>query len=91
METIRDRTNEVITSLRAGLPRPVKITLCRNHDCMTFSGECSCTNGREKTLYAVIGTDYGFLHTSAGDVHTWTAPGGAYRAARAYKIARGML
>lgn len=27
--------------------------------------------------YVVIGTDYGYVHTSGGDVRTWATPGGA--------------
>lgn len=34
--------------------------------------------------YVVIGTNYGYIHTSAGDVRTWNSKSGAYRAARNY-------
>jgi len=35
--------------------------------------------------YCVIGTDYGHIHTSAGDVRTWASKSGAYRAAKNYR------
>lgn len=38
--------------------------------------------------YCVIGTDYGHLHTSAGDVCIWRSYSGAYKAARLYQSIR---
>lgn len=38
-------------------------------------------NGR----YAIVGTMYGFLHTTAGDVRTWGTYSGAYKAAIKYR------
>ena len=35
--------------------------------------------------YCVIGTVYGYLHTSGGDVRTWYSYSGAYRAAKNYQ------
>lgn len=34
--------------------------------------------------YCVIGTNYGHIHTSSGDVKTWGSYSGARKAARAY-------
>ena len=34
--------------------------------------------------YCVIGTQYGYLHTTSGDVRTWSSYSGARRVARAY-------
>lgn len=34
--------------------------------------------------YIVIGTEYGHIHTSAGDVRVWKSYSGAYRAAKRY-------
>jgi hypothetical protein len=34
--------------------------------------------------YCVIGTDYGHIHTTAGDVRTWGSYGGAHKAAKRY-------
>ena len=34
--------------------------------------------------YCVIGTNYGFWHTSGGDVRTWQTASGAHRAAKRY-------
>lgn len=38
--------------------------------------------------YCVIGTEYGHLHTTAGDVRTWRSYSGAYKAARLYQSIR---
>lgn len=35
--------------------------------------------------YAVCGTEYGYLHTTAGDVRTWGSYSGARKAAKAYQ------
>lgn len=34
--------------------------------------------------FVVIGTQYGYLHTTSGDVRTWRSYSGARRAARNY-------
>lgn len=34
--------------------------------------------------YCVIGTDYGFWHTSGGDVRTWKTASGARKALKRY-------
>ena len=34
--------------------------------------------------YIVIGTEYGYLHTTGGDVRTWRSYSGAYKAAKRY-------
>lgn len=41
-------------------------------------------DGRGKYAYIVIGTAYGHIHTSAGDVRTWQSYSGARRAAKNY-------
>ena len=38
----------------------------------------------EKYAYVVIGTSYGYWHTSGGDVRTWASYGGARKAALRY-------
>jgi hypothetical protein len=38
----------------------------------------------DKLAYCVIGTDYGYIHTSAGDVRVWNSRSGAYKAAKDY-------
>jgi hypothetical protein len=35
--------------------------------------------------YAVCGTEYGYLHTTAGGVRTWGSYSGAHKAAKAYQ------
>lgn len=34
--------------------------------------------------YCIIGTEYGHIHTTAGDVRTWRSKAGAYRYLRQY-------
>lgn len=34
--------------------------------------------------YCVIGTDYGHIHTTGGDVRTWGSYSGSYRAVKNY-------
>jgi len=36
------------------------------------------------TKYIVVGTTYGYIHTSSGDIRTWNSYSGARRAARNY-------
>jgi hypothetical protein len=35
--------------------------------------------------YAIIGTMYGYLHTTGGDVRTWRSYSGAWRGAMRYR------
>jgi hypothetical protein len=37
-----------------------------------------------KYAFIVIGTEYGHIHTSSGDVRTWASRSGAQRAASRY-------
>ena len=86
METIDSIKSPV--DIRAGGPRPVKLRLCTRHDFMTYKADCDCGNP-EKALFAVIGTPYGWQHTSAGDIRTWRSASGARRAAKAYVSGEG--
>lgn len=36
------------------------------------------------TRYIVIGTQYGYIHTTAGDVRTWRTYSGAHKAKQRY-------
>lgn len=38
-----------------------------------------------KPRYCVAGCDYGYLHTTAGDIRTWRSYFGARRVARKYE------
>jgi hypothetical protein len=40
--------------------------------------------GPVRVLYAVCGTEYGYIHTPSGEVRTWGSYSGAYRAMRRY-------
>lgn len=46
--------------------------------------------GPVRVLYAVCGTDYGYIHTTSGDVRVWASYSGAYKAMRKY-LARGSV
>ena len=74
-------------AFRKGEPRPVRVLLCAAHPFLTFAGECGCN--REETAtkerFIVAGTDYGYLHTSAGDMRFWRSASGARRAAKLYR------
>lgn len=35
--------------------------------------------------YVVIGTQYGYVHTTGGDVRTWRSASGAYRFIKRYQ------
>lgn len=40
--------------------------------------------GSGEYRYVVIGTNYGYIHTTSGDVRTWCSYSGAWRAAKNY-------
>lgn len=40
--------------------------------------------GNGKYRFVVIGTNYGYIHTTGGDVRTWGSYSGARRAAKLY-------
>lgn len=71
-------------NVREGKPRAVCLSLCTKHDYLTFSGECSCTVKHIKYRYAIIGTDYGWLHDTAGDTKMWDNASFAKSAIRRY-------
>lgn len=84
-QTIMDiMSSRGVIDIRAGEPRPVKLELCDKHDYLTFAGECDCASKARKTRYAVIGTAYGWLHTTGGDIRMWRSASGARRAAKLY-------
>ncbi len=39
--------------------------------------------------FIVIGTQYGYIHTTSGDVRTWKSYSGARRFARSYSLTGG--
>lgn len=85
METINEVDH---VNTRAGEPRAARLSLAGGrHDFMTFSGLSDCALPPH-ILYCVIGTSYGYLHTSAGDIRTWKSASGARKAAKTY-AARG--
>lgn len=65
-------------------PEAARVILCANHDYRTYIDDCACAAKRERVRYIVIGTAYGYLHTTAGDMRTWNSRSGAAKAAARY-------
>lgn len=86
MQTLTSHPNGVET--RTGEPRAVRLILCDEHQWLTFRDDCGHNGRMTKTLYGVIGTEYGKLHDALGGWKLWKSPSSAYRAARAYREAR---
>lgn len=72
---------------RQGPPRAVRALLCRNHDYLTFAGECTCPQTASYAKFAVIGTDYGILRRTDGEPRFWHSASGARHALRRYREA----
>lgn len=86
IETIDGNDN---VDTRRGEPRIARMSLCGGrHDYMTYSGQCTRCEEKPRILYCVIGSDYGFLHNSSGDIRNWKSQSGARKAAKQYKAAR---
>lgn len=86
MQLIKNRNG---LNVRGGAPRAVKLALCANHGgYFTFAGECSCAEKAVVDKFAVIGTPYGWLHNTAGEVKTFLSGSGARRAAKCYAATR---
>lgn len=86
MQLIENRND---LNVRGGVPRAVKLKLCANHGgYFTFAGECACVGKSVVYKFAVIGTDYGWLHNTAGEVKTFLSESGARRAAKCYAATR---
>lgn len=81
MQTIANRDG---ISLREGPPRAVRLSLCSAHNYLTFSGECTCRYKSILFKFAVIGTPYGWLHSTSGDPRQWGSASGARTAAKRY-------
>ncbi|WCD44249.1 hypothetical protein Lumi_110 [Xylophilus phage Lumi] len=68
----------------------IGLFLCHNHDYLTYSGECSCTQKKEVLKFAIVGTDYGWLHTTSGDPRFWGSRSGARAKLKRFKEAHGL-
>lgn len=68
-----------------GQPRVVRMVLCDNHGYLTFAGDCGCSIQHDYERFAVVGTTYGWLHSTAGDKRFWKSESGARHALKAYK------
>lgn len=84
MDTLDGKHDVAI--FREGKPRAARLSLCgAPHDFLTFSALCSAHRDvKPRHLFCVIGTDYGVLHTPAGDWRVWGSASGARRAAKRY-------
>jgi hypothetical protein len=65
---------------RTGPPRIVKLALRTDTDYFTFAKE----GEPQRTAYAIVGTDYGFLHNTSGSIRLWKSYSGAYKKLRNY-------
>lgn len=84
METIKTR-DAFNASTRQGPARAIRVILCSSHDYITFSGECRCAKPDELQRFAVVGTDYGWLHNAQGEKRIFHSARSAYRAAQTYR------
>lgn len=82
MQTVTRRED---VNSRDSNPRAIKVILCRDVPFLTFVGERADYQGETMVKYAVVGTAYGWLHNSAGDIRFWNSASGARRAAKAYR------
>lgn len=82
MLTISDRGE---TDVRAVKLQIAKLELCSNHGYMTFRGECHCAGEHGKyERFAIVGGEYGFLHSTSGDIRLWKSESGARRRLNSY-------
>ena len=62
-----------------------KLNLCKNHDYLTHAEDCNCDKSHNYTMFCVVGTAYGHLHNTSGDMRLWKSYSGAYKVAKQYK------
>lgn len=66
-------------------PTVVRMAFCKNHDYITLAGECSCSQPKQvRFKFAVVGTTYGYLHSSSGGMRLWNSASGARHAKNQY-------
>ncbi len=65
---------------REGEPRVIAVRIRTDTPFLTFAGEREGSTAANTVVrYAIVGTDYGWLHTSAGDKRFWRSRSGAAR------------
>lgn len=77
----RDTINAV-TNIR---PCVIRVVLCDNHGHLTFAGDCACPKQHDFERFAVVGTTYGWLRNTAGDIRFFKSESGARGALKVYK------
>ena len=71
--------------VRTGKPRAIRLIIRSDTDYLTFADERSDSRASNtKTIYAIVGCAYGWLHNSAGEIRFFNSASAAYRAARNY-------
>ena len=74
-----------MSEIRSGKPRAIRLVIRNDTDFLTFAdGRPDSNASNTKTVYAMIGGDYGWLHTSAGEIRIFKSASSAYRVAREY-------
>jgi len=71
MRHVIHETRETVNA-REGEPRVVCVRLRTDTPFLTFAGDREGSNlNNTRIYYAIVGTDYGWLHNTAGDVQFW--------------------
>lgn len=73
------------TALQAAAPKVVRLVLCDNHGYLTYAGECACSVQHDFDRFAVVGTTYGPLHSTSGDMRLFKSESAARYALKQYK------
>lgn len=68
------------SAMQADSPKVVRLVLCDNHGYLTYAGECSCSAPHDYERFAVVGTTYGYLRSTAGDIRLFKSESSARRA-----------
>lgn len=66
---------------RKGEPRVVRLLLCARSNYLTpIEGTKVLYDGEKvyREFWAIVGTDYGFLHNNAGEYRLWSSYSGAH-------------
>ncbi|QNR53946.1 hypothetical protein phiK7A1_158 [Pseudomonas phage phiK7A1] len=78
------RYNREACDANSGSPRVVRVVLCDNHGYLTFAGDCGCSIQHDYERFAIVGTTYGWLHNTAGDIRFFKSESGARHALKVY-------
>ena len=74
-----------VSEIRSGKPRAIRLVIRNDTGFLTFAdGRPDSNASNTKTVYAMIGGSYGWLHDSAGNIRFFKSASSAYRVAREY-------